>query len=1237
MALSEGQEAVVAQEHSAGVAILDAAPAEGPQNDTTRPPEGAATLALHGLVAAQVLRTPDAVAVLQGTRSWTYRELDDRARRLAMRLRSAGVKPDDSVAVCLNPSPELLMGLLAVLYAGGAYIPVSPSTTADRALRMLADVAPRCLLTEKTSVRTWPAPCPEVDVDLAAHPIGYDEVRPARVHPENLAYIIYTSGSTGSPKGVMIAHRAICNTLRWRQRAFPFDITDRVLVTLDYVFDASVFQLFQPLLGGATVVFPDEDLSGDPDRISRQVRRYGITILGLPPSWLALLGQSFGLAGCRSLRLLFVGGEPLPPAVLDAASRSTPARICNMYGPTEAAVEATYAICRAGEAVCLGEPIDGVGVRVLDEGLRPCQLGEVGELFISGEGLARGYVGDPGLTAARFLPDPFARRPGGRMYATGDLCRVTNRGQIEYVGRRDLQVKVNGQRIELEEVEAALEAVPDVIEAAVTVREDSAGRRRMEGFVVPRPGREQGLEPRVREQLRRSLPRYLVPPVLAVLPRLPRTTSGKKDRRALTQLQPSPGSRVDVCKVDVGGVGAVTGLLLRTWRSVLDRPDLGVRDDFFASGGTSIQAAILTHRLEDALGEYVYAVAVYDAPTVERMEAYLRENYPSAVARLAGAAISQGIGGARVLSQTDLDRFRGCVRTLPVHSSRPMPTPNPSAVFVLSPPRSGTTLLRTMLGSHPALFAPPELQLLNFETLRERRRVLSNGRDDFWLQGSVRALMALYECDADSAYACMERFERADWSVQRFYRHLQDQLHGRTLVDKTPTYALDLATLREAEESFAEPRYIHLVRDAGAAVESFIEAKLHVFFPPFFTEPPGLPPRQLAEAVWEVSHENISTFLGEVDASRTHRVFFDELVREPVRTMRALSLFLGIPFMAETADPYQHDPRSIMADPVHPMARMLGDVKFRQHGRVRGERADRRSDSPAGVPLGVATHRIQARLHAARVRPPSSLVTLRAEDTLPALFLPHPAGGGVTCYRHLVAGLPPGPRVHAFRSVTGEEGRPDSLVELATKYVRDLRRQQPRGPYHLCGWSFGGILAFEMAAQLVAAGEQVAFLALLESRLRVTRLRLDLTTDEGLLRIFLRDHELVGADDTAAGRPERALAQARRRGIVPAQLSMGEFVEVARRYGVAFRDNVELARRYKPSGQVPRALFVEAVERPGESAAPGSQPSDWSEWVDQLDREQVAGDHFSILQPPYVRRLVAVLATHMTGSPRAAL
>jgi thioesterase domain-containing protein len=287
------------------------------------------------------------------------------------------------------------------------------------------------------------------------------------------------------------------------------------------------------------------------------------------------------------------------------------------------------------------------------------------------------------------------------------------------------------------------------------------------------------------------------------------------------------------------------------------------------------------------------------------------------------------------------------------------------------------------------------------------------------------------------------------------------------------------------------------------------------------------------------------------------------------------------------------------------------------------------------VPLAAATHRIQARLHAARIRPPSSLVTLRAEGTLPALFLLHPAGGGLACYQHIVAGLPPGPRIRAYRSAAGKDSRPGSLAELATQYTRDLRRQQPQGPYHLIGWSFGGILAFEMAAQLVAAGEEVAFLALLDSRPRLTRLRRELTTDEDLLAVFLRDHELDDADAAAAsGRPERALAQAKLRGIVPTQLSVDEFTDVAIRYGAAYRDNVSLARSYQPSRRIPRALVVEAADQPDGDAAPGAQLSDWSDWsdwVDQLDREQVAGDHFSILRPPHVRRLVAVLTAHLTA------
>jgi thioesterase domain-containing protein len=537
-----------------------------------------------------------------------------------------------------------------------------------------------------------------------------------------------------------------------------------------------------------------------------------------------------------------------------------------------------------------------------------------------------------------------------------------------------------------------------------------------------------------------------------------------------------------------------------------------------------------------------------------------------------------------------------------------------------------------MLAGHPQLFAPPELQLLNFQTLRDRRRVLANGRDDFWLQGTVRALMALHGIDADRAADHMARCERADLTVQQFYRYLQAGLGDRVLVDKTPTYALDPATLRRAEEDFERPRYIHLVREAGAAVESFLEAKLHVFFPPFFTAPPGLAPRALAEAIWAFSHENITEFLSGMDAARVHRVFFDDLVREPVAVMARLSRFLEIPFLPATANPYTHDSRTLMTNPVQPLARMLGDVKFQQHGRVRSERAGRGGDRPGGVPLGAPTRRIQARLTAHLIQRPSSLTTLRAEGGGEPLVLVHPAGGGVACYRHLVARLRPGPQVLAHRGVAMEGTPYESLVELAATYVRDLRERQAHGPYRLCGWSFGGIVAFEMAAQLVTAGEPVAFLSLLDARLHVPGARSLFAADDDLLGAFLRDYEIDHIGEPSPDRPARALAEGKQRGILPPWLSLDDLVEMAARYGAAFQHNIGLARTYTPSARVPRLLVVEAADRRGLPAAAAS----WAPWADVVEHTEVPGDHFSVLRPPQVDAGASIVAAHL-GSPRTSV
>jgi hypothetical protein len=304
----------------------------------------------------------------------------------------------------------------------------------------------------------------------------------------------------------------------------------------------------------------------------------------------------------------------------------------------------------------------------------------------------------------------------------------------------------------------------------------------------------------------------------------------------------------------------------------------------------------------------------------------------------------------------DLAELRRCIRTLA--GRRPavvQPAPkNPPAVFLLSPPRSGSTLTRVMLGGHPQLFAPPELQLLNFRTLGEREAAFSSERDNFWLQGTVRALMELRSFDVGQAEALMADYVGRDLTTLEFFRQIQEFAGERVVVDKTPCYALDPHTLRRLEQDFQEARYIHLVRHPCATISSFEEARLHVFFPTFFSKQPCFTPRQLAELIWVISNQNILAFLSEVPQHRRHCIRFEELVSNPSGVTRSVAAFLGIPFDAEMLEPYR-EKKSRMTDPIRPLARMLGDVKFHEHGGIEAEAASRWRDSGQTLRLGEVT------------------------------------------------------------------------------------------------------------------------------------------------------------------------------------------------------------------------------------------------------------------------------------------
>jgi amino acid adenylation domain-containing protein len=451
---------------------------------------------LHELFEAQVRRTPQAVAVAFEDERLTYREMNQRANRLAHHLRRLGAGPEARVGVCLERSVEMVVALYAVLKTGGAYVPLDPTYPADRLSFMLDDARVSVLLTDRRSGSLIPTGPRLVRLDedhaLWAAEASADPVRLAE--PDNLAYVIYTSGSTGLPKGAMNSHRAICNRLLWMQDAYPLDAGDCVLQKTPASFDVSVWELFWPLLAGARLVVARPEGHKQPDYLIDLIACEGVTTIHFVPPMLRALLDEPEVGRCTSLRRVFCSGETLPADLARRFFANLSAELHNLYGPTEAAVDVTFWACGPDDlrrSIPIGRPIANVRTCILDRHANPVPAGAPGELCIGGVGVARGYHERPGLTAERFVPDPWGPKPGGRLYRTGDLARHLQDGAIEYLGRLDHQVKLRGFRIELGEIEAALQNHAAVRNAAVLLREDEPGDPRIVAYVVADPAAEE--------------------------------------------------------------------------------------------------------------------------------------------------------------------------------------------------------------------------------------------------------------------------------------------------------------------------------------------------------------------------------------------------------------------------------------------------------------------------------------------------------------------------------------------------------------------------------------------------------------------------------------------------------------------------------------------------------------------------------------------------------------------------
>ncbi|NEX91435.1 non-ribosomal peptide synthetase [Caulobacter sp. 17J65-9] len=582
-------------------------------NDTARP---CPQTTVHGAIEAQALRTPDAVAVeFEDGATWTYAQLDARAERLAARLAAAGAKRGQLVAVCLERSFDQVAGLLAVMKTGAAYLPLDPALPPARLALLTEEAGAMLALTQRSLAPQLPKTVRTVlcDARAALPALGRPSVE---VGPQDVAYVLFTSGSTGKPKGVEIPHRAVVNLTRALQEAPGFGPADTMLALAPLTFDASVAELFLPLVTGGRTILATRDTAADPARLATLIQATGVTtVAATPTTWRSLLDE--GWAGGAGLRI-FCGGEALTRELTEQLLPRC-AELWNMYGPTEATVYSAIQRITAGEdgPVPIGRPIANARLFVLDAGGAPAPVGVPGELYIGGAGVGLRYRNREDLTAERFVTRAVA--PGDTLYRTGDIARWRADGTVECLGRRDDQVKVRGFRIELGEVEAAVAACPGVGAAAIKASPDVSGALSLTAFVAGRPGAATPDPGELRRRLAEALPDYMVPARVVVLPALPTTNSGKVDRQALKAPEPTAAPAADF----IAPKGNMERKLAAIWAEVLGVSRVGALDSFFALGGHSILAAKLLRRIEVAFGKRLTLSDVFRAPDVRRMAGVL--------------------------------------------------------------------------------------------------------------------------------------------------------------------------------------------------------------------------------------------------------------------------------------------------------------------------------------------------------------------------------------------------------------------------------------------------------------------------------------------------------------------------------------------------------------------------------------------------------------------------------------
>lgn len=611
-------------------------------------------LLIHQLFEKQVERTPEAIAVICGEQSISYDELNRRANHLAHYLQKLGVGPEVLVGLCVDRSVELIIGLLGIFKSGGTYVPIDPEYPPARLAFILEDTQIPVLVTQTHLFEHLSAhDLHPVIVDIHHATITQqDDSNPvSNLKPEHLAYIIYTSGSTGQPKGVLIEHQAIAAHCQTITRLYKLRAEDTILQFSAFTFDASLEQILSALIVGARLIVRGQEI-WSPAELLRKIIEFKLTVMDLSPAYLSLALEEWAqiseqLLG-HQLRLVIVGGDRLLPEILDLWPRVPfqSVRLLNAYGPTETTITATLLEVATGsgqilQKISIGRPLLNRTAHILDTTGNPVAAGAVGELYIGGDLLARGYLHRPELTAERFLADPFSQLPGARLYKTGDRARYLPDGSIEFLGRVDHQVKIRGFRIELGEIEAVISQHPAVRQVVVTTREDASADLTLAAYIVFHKEKSSSIG-ELQQLVLSRLPDYMVPSTFVLLESLPLTTSGKVDRQAL----PAPESRRSAATSFATPTLPLHYQLVQIWEELFNIRPIGIKDDFFELGGHSLLAARLIDRIEQIWNKRLPVSIFHAGTTIEYLAGILTEGTKSAPGQQK-PVISMHTGGSR--------------------------------------------------------------------------------------------------------------------------------------------------------------------------------------------------------------------------------------------------------------------------------------------------------------------------------------------------------------------------------------------------------------------------------------------------------------------------------------------------------------------------------------------------------------------------------------------------------------